>query len=101
MHYLQRPALEYLKSEVKVARKEVQEATDRLLYSFKNDNIIPAPRPVDAPPPPQPLPAVLQAEVDQWDSPESRAAVEQRIRGMLQKGLEPVRILLELDKAHP
>lgn len=100
-YYLQRPALEYLKAEVKVARREVQEATDRLLYSFKNENLVPAPRPIEAPPPPQPLPPVLQAEVNQWESPESRLAVEAKIRGMMQKGMEPTRILLELDREHP
>lgn len=100
-YWLQRPALEYLKGELKWARSEIVNATDRLLYSWKQEGVVPAPRPVEPIPPPEPLPAVLQAEVNQWESPESRVAVEQKIRGMQARGWEPTKILLELDKAHP
>jgi len=97
-YVLQRPALEYLKAELNWARAEIVSATDRLLYSWKNDGVTPAPRPLELGPLPDKLPSELQDVVDQWESPESRAAVDQRIRAMLSRGWDPVKIILELDK---
>jgi hypothetical protein len=90
-----------LERQVEWHREQEIVATDRLLHAWREDKIVVPARPVEATPPPQPLPAALQEEVDQWENPETRAAIDEKIRGMLRRGWAPTRILLELDNHHP
>lgn len=91
-----------LREQLKIAREAEAVATDRLVHAWREDKSITIPpRPAEPVPPPDPLPSDLQAEVDQWESPESRLIVEQKIRVMLARGLAPPAILLALDNEHP
>lgn len=99
--WLQRPVVAHLKDELHWARQEIATATDRLLHAWREDKAVIPPRPPEPVPPPEPLPRELQAEVDQWESPESRAVLEQKIRAMLARGMQPAGILLALDNEHP
>lgn len=90
-----------LSDHLKWAREQEAIATDRLVHAWREDNATIAPRPPEPVPPPEPLPRVLQEEVDGWETPETRAVVEEKIRGMMRRGFNSTRILLELDNHHP
>ena len=87
------------RAELAFLRRELREATDRLLGAWQAGATIP-PRPIEAVPLP-PLDPVLREAVEQWEDPESRAAEEQRVRTWLAAGWGPLRILKELEEAHP
>lgn len=75
---LMAPGLRYLTRELKVAQ-------ERLLAAWERGAIIPdrPDTPVTGQPALDPLPAALQAEVDQWESLASRMATEAVIRRQL------------------
>lgn len=89
-----------LRQQLHQAREAEAIATDRLVHAWKEGATI-APRPLEEIPPPQPLPAELQAELAQWEDSEHRIALEQRMRAGMQKGLSTTAILLDLDNLHP
>lgn len=89
-----------LRGELAEARKAEAVATDRLVHAWKEGATI-APRPPDAVPPLEPLPAALQEELDQWEDAEHRVMLEAQMREGLRRGKDAVRILLELDNTHP
>lgn len=89
-----------LRSAVEWHRKQEQVATDRLVHAWKDGATIP-PRPSEPIPPPEPLPSVLQEEIDQWEDGENRSMLEARMRAGLHAGLSPTAILLQLDDLHP
>ncbi len=92
--------IRFLRAELQDARKAEQVATDRLLHAWKEGATI-APRPTETPPPPDPLPAVLQEEIDHWEDPEHRIMLEAQMREGIRRGKDTTRILLELDNLHP
>lgn len=99
--YAREEVVRELKIRCAYLTKQEQVATDRLVHAWHEKATI-QPRPTDEPlPAPDPLPETLQDEVDQYEDPEARATIEAFIRSGLQKGKDPVRILLELDNIHP
>jgi hypothetical protein len=89
-----------LREQLKQAREAEVVATDRLVNAWKEGEKV-LPRPEEAPPPPEPLPADLQAELDQWEDVEHRVMLEAAMRDGMRRGLSTVAILLELDNMHP
>lgn len=89
-----------LNAAVEWHRKQEQVATDRLVHAWKDGATIP-PRPSEPVPSPEPLPSVLQEELDQWEDGEHRTALEAHMRRGLHEGLGTTAILLGLDNLHP
>lgn len=73
-----REELQYLRGELKVAHAQIAHAV------IEDRAVIP-PR-LEPVPPPDPLPSELRPCVEQWDSPESQAIEEHKIRGYLAEG---------------
>lgn len=73
------PLLGYLRQELVYYRRELATAQDRLLYAWRDDKVVPAPRPIDAVPE-KPLPPELMDVVNEWESPDARAAAEKQLR---------------------
>lgn len=78
--WLERGTRAYLQGELTYYRRELATAQDRITYAFRDERAIPAPRPIEAPPPPKPLPPELVDAVMEWEAPEARAAAERQIR---------------------
>lgn len=95
-----RETIDVLLAQLGQARGAEALATDRLVHAWQEGARIP-PRPAPEPEPVQPLPEILQKELDDWEDPEHRAMLEATMRAGLQKGQDPVRILMELDNLHP
>lgn len=89
-----------LRDQLHQAREAEVVATDRLVNAWKEGERV-LPRPVELPPPPDPLPPELQAELDQWEDGEHRVMLEAQMRDGIRRGLGTVAILLELDNLHP
>lgn len=93
--WLQRQELTHL-------RREYQIATDRLLHAWKADNAVIPPRPPTEIKAIPKLPSELQATVDEWEDPESRAIMEQKVRHLhFERGLGVLGVLKELENDHP
>ena len=91
--WVQRNELTYLRDELRVAQ-------DRLLHAWHKEAIIP-PRPQEIEPV-KPLPPELQAVVNDWDSPESRAAMDTKLRRLFfDQGQGIPAILKQLENEHP
>ena len=71
--------------ERKFLRNELRVAHAQIAHAVVHDRAV-IPQRIDPAPEPEPLPSELQALVEQWDSPESRAVEEHRIRGWLAEG---------------
>lgn len=92
--WLQRQELTYL-------RKENQVATDRLLHAWREEKAVIPPRPQEVRAVPK-LPSELQATVDEWETEESRAVMEQRIRHLhFDRGMGVMAVLKQLEDEHP
>lgn len=91
--WVHRGELAYLRSELTMAQ-------DRLLGAWHAKAAIP-PRPTEPEPPPEPLPIDLQEMVDEWESPESRATMEAKIRGRMAQGWGVQAILRQAENEHP
>lgn len=89
-----------LDAQLEQARTAERVATDRLVHAWREGATVP-PRPVEAAPPPEPLPSELQAELDQWEEPEHKAMLERKMRELIQAGRSTVAVLMELDNLHP
>ena len=72
--FVQRGELAYLRAELRTAQ-------DRLVSAWRDDRAIIPPRPAEKVAV-QKLPAALQESIDEWDDPETRAAIESRIRDL-------------------
>lgn len=91
---LQREELTYL-------RKELAIAQDRLVHAWKEGAVI-APRPAEPIKAPDPLPQELRDCVNEWESPEARAAEEAKLRDLyFTKGLNVLSILRLREENHP
>lgn len=75
----------YLRDELKVAHAQIA-------HAVLHDHALIPPR-VEPMPAPEPLSGTLQAVVDEWESPDTRATVEQQIRGWLAEGWGETAIL--------
>lgn len=92
----------HLRDELAFYRKELATAQDRLVYAWREDRAIPAPRPSEPMRAPEALPMELQAEVDQWESAETRAGVEAKIRELhFGRGLNVMGVLKAMENEHP
>jgi flagellar biosynthesis/type III secretory pathway M-ring protein FliF/YscJ len=94
------PLVRLLRHEREEARKAEQVATDRLLAAWRDGAVVP-PRPSESVPPPDPLPVELQEEINQWEDPEHRQALEMEFRTRLGQGLGVAAILREQEDRHP
>lgn len=88
-HYVHRGELSYL-------RKELATAQDRLLAAWRDEGAVIPPRPVE-PVKVEPLPEQLRAWVNNWESPESKAIEESRIRHLMHQGLGVEAIIAKLE----
>lgn len=95
-----REVVDLLKNGLHEARENERTATDRLLAAWKEDAKIP-PRPLELPGLPDALPPSLVEYLGQWEDPEHKAAIEQRFRHKIGRGMDAVRIILEEDDIHP
>lgn len=95
-----RDTIRALEEQVTWLRTQEAIATDRLVHAWKEGATVP-PRPAEEIPPPDPLPSVLQEELDQWEDQQHRVELELQMRAGLHAGKDPVRILMELDNSHP
>ena len=80
------------RDELKYLREELRSAQGQIAHAVMVDKAIIPPREVEIEPVP-PLPPELQSVVDEWESPESRAVEESRIRGWMAEGYGPEAIL--------
>lgn len=91
--WVQRNELRYLRAELRIAQ-------DRLVHAWHQQAIIP-PRPTEVKPV-EALPQELQHFVDDWESPESRAAMETRLRSLyFDQGLGIPAIIRQMENDHP
>lgn len=85
--------------EMHFLRTELTMASDRLLHAWKDGATIP-PRPVEVAPPP-PLPPQLMELVTEWESPEARATMEAKLRGLyFDRGWGVTAILKQQENEH-
>lgn len=92
--FLQRQELAYLRAELRIAQ-------DRLLHAWRDDRAVIPPRPVEVEPQ-KPLPPELQELVNEWESPQARADLETRLRGLyFDKGWGVQAILKQQENEHP
>lgn len=77
---------------VRYLKRELREAQDRLYGAWEQGKVIPprSDEPLEMALPP--LPPDLLAYVDEWESPDSRLAVEATIRTMQAKGMTPAQM---------
>lgn len=71
--------------ERRYLRAELRAAQDRIAGAVLTGQAVVPPR-FDPMPEPEPLPSELQSIVQEWESPESRAVEEHKIRGWLAEG---------------
>ena len=86
------------RDELKYLRTELRAAQDRITGAvFSGEAIVPprAEEPVEI----EPLPSELMECVNQWESPESRALEEHKIRGWLAEGWGNEAILRQYNAA--
>lgn len=89
------------RAEITYLRREYQIATDRLLHAWRADNAVIPPRPQEVRAVPK-LPSELQLAVDEWEDPESRVVMEQKVRHLhFERGLTVLGVLRELENDHP
>lgn len=88
--FLQRAELVYL-------RKELAIAQDRLLHAWRDEKAVIPARPSE-PTKMLPLPKELQEAVDEWDDPETKAAIASKLReAHFDRGLGILAALKELE----
>lgn len=101
VYLLLRPVRVHLERELAYYRKELATAQDRLLHAWRDDKAIIPPRPLEIRAP-EKLPVELQAVVDEWEDPESRAVMEQKVRNLhFARGLGVMGVLKALEDEHP
>lgn len=89
------------RAEMQYLREENRIAQDRLLHAWRDDRAVIPPRPVEVEPQ-KPLPPELQELVNEWESPQSRADLETRLRGLyFDKGWGVQAILKQQENEHP
>lgn len=98
--YGHKDTVKLLKETLHDSRTNERQATDRLLAAWKDDAKIP-PRPNEPPPQLDPLPPAMIEYLGQWEDPEHKAAIEQRFRQKIGRGMDAVRAILEEDDIHP
>lgn len=99
-HLADRPVRKFLLGELSYLRKELATAQDRLVHAWREPGVTIPPRPIEVKPVEKLAPA-LQECIDEWESPEARAAEEARIRKMLDSGWGVQAILRERENLHP